>query len=187
MARYLHDPKKAAAILRFSGIIAYPTEAVYGIGCVPTDGNVVQRLLRIKRRPPEQGLILIAAEISQLMPWLEPLPADIETSVLASWPGPVTWLWPAKPKTPSYLTGKHKTLAVRVTDHPLARALCEHTGSAIISTSANRTGEIPARTADAVNSILGDELDAILDGSLGSLEQPTQIRDALTGEVIRSS
>lgn len=185
MARYLHDPQKAAAILRFGGILAYPTEAVYGLGCDPMDGQAVQRLLQIKGRAPEQGLIVIAATLSQLSQWLKPLPAQRETEVLQSWPGPITWLWPVHPHTPRWLTGKHDTLAVRITDHPTARALCTHFNGALVSTSANRHGQPPARSAKEVEQLFGKALDAIVDAPLGTRPNPSEIRDALTGAILR--
>ncbi|WP_006787030.1 L-threonylcarbamoyladenylate synthase [Thiorhodospira sibirica] len=185
MARYLRDPQKAAAILRFGGILAYPTEAVYGLGCDPINAQAVQRLLQIKGREVEQGLILIAAELSQLSQWLNPLPAQREAEVLQSWPGHVTWLWPAKPQTPHWLTGKHSALAVRITDHPTARALCSHFNGALISTSANRHGQPPARSAEEVERVLGKSLDAIVDAPLGTRSKPSEIRDALTGAILR--
>ena len=143
------------------------------------------RLLALKGRGAEKGLILIAADLSQLEPYLLPLTANLREQVEATWPGPVTWLLPALPEVPQWLRGDHDTLAVRVTDHPLAAALCRASGTALVSTSANRSGRPPARSALAVQRLFGDGLDQILHGPLGGLERPTQIRDARSGAILR--
>nr|MDQ2696242.1 Sua5/YciO/YrdC/YwlC family protein [Pseudomonadota bacterium] len=123
--------RQAARILRQGGVIAYPTEAVYGLGCDPRNRRAVQRLLEIKRRPPAKGLILIAADLAQLEPFIDPLPPDRRRLLDAAWPGPVTWLVPAR-RAPVWLRGNHPTLAVRVTAHPLAAALCRAFGGAVV-------------------------------------------------------
>lgn len=145
----------------------------------------MRRLLALKRRPIEMGVILIAARFEQFEPFLMPLDDATLAKLHAAWPGPVTWVVPAKQETPVWLRGAHDTIAVRVTAHPIAAALCEAAQSALVSTSANRTGEPPARDADEVRGVFGDEIDYILSGEVGGLERPTEIRDARTGEVIR--
>lgn len=177
--------RRAAGVLRRGGIIAYPTEAVYGLGCDPLNREAVERLLAIKQRPVEKGLILIAARFEQLSPFLEAQPPEIQRQLDASWPGPVTWLVPANPATPVWLRGRHPSLAVRVTAHPLAAAICEAFGGPIVSTSANPAGRPPARSAlQALLRCPG--VDLILHGATGPLAQPTPIRDAVTGKVLRS-
>lgn len=176
---------EVARVVSEGGVVAYPTEGVYGLGCDPANSEAVRRILRIKQRPVEKGLILIAAEFRQLDPWIKDLDATLRRRVLASWPGPVTWLMPARQHVPIWLRGEHRSLAVRVTDHPLAAALCRAVGSALVSTSANRSGDEPARSAAAVETTLGSEIDAILDGPIGALSGPTEIRDVFTGAVIR--
>jgi L-threonylcarbamoyladenylate synthase len=166
-------------------VIAYPTEAVYGLGCDPLNPEAVERLLALKQRPPEKGLILIAAGIEQLLPFVHQLPAALMQPVFDSWPGPATWLLPARPSTPHWLTGDHESLAVRVTDHPIASALCRVCRSPLVSTSANRSGHPAARRALDVRRAFPKGIDAILNGPLGALERPTAIRDALSGRLIR--
>jgi L-threonylcarbamoyladenylate synthase len=175
----------AASLLRSGGVIAYPTEGVWGIGCDPRQRIAVHRVLRIKQRPVEKGLILIAAEFAQLEPFLLPLPEPRMREIEASWPGPNTWLMPARPAVPDWLRGEHETLAVRVTDHPMAAALCRAAGTALVSTSANLAGEPPARSVEVLEASLGRRVDYILRGALGGREGPSIIRDALTGEVVR--
>ena len=176
----------AAHCFHGGGLIAYPTEAVYGLGCDPLDAAAVQRLLALKRRPVDKGLILIAAEFAQLAPYVEALPVPAMRKILDSWPGPTTWLLPAGPRTPAWLTGRHPTLAVRVTAHPLAAALCRSCGSAVVSTSANISDHPPARTALGIYTRFGKRLDYVLHGPVGPLDRPTSIRDALSGRLIRA-
>ena len=178
--------QRAARILWQGGVVAYPTEAVYGLGCDPLNRLAVEELLAIKQRPVEKGLILIASRFEQLSPFLEAQPPEIQQQLDASWPGPVTWLVPANPATPRWLRGKHQSLAVRVTAHPLAAALCEAFGGAIVSTSANPAGRPPARSALQAR-IRCPGVDLILHGSTGRLTRPTPIRDVITGKVLRSS
>jgi len=175
----------AARCIRGGGILAYPTEAVYGLGCGPWDRVAVQRLLAIKRRPEHKGLILIAADFAQLAPFVEPLDAALMQPILATWPGPNTWLLPARAGTPGWLRGRHVTLAVRVTAHPIAAALCTATGSALVSTSANISHRPPARTHLQVRLALGSQVDLILAGRCGIHARPSSIRDGRTGAVIR--
>jgi L-threonylcarbamoyladenylate synthase len=181
-----HKLRLAARCIEASGILAYPTEAVYGLGCDPWSRDAVQRLLAIKGRPQHKGLILIASSPEQLEPFVEPLDEVRMRAVLATWPGPVTWLLPARAGTPSWLTGRHPTLAVRVTAHPLAAVLCEAAGSALVSTSANLSNRPPARSSLQVRRSLGAQLDLILVGECGNSVRPSTIRDGRTGALIRA-
>src|SRR5690554_3871252 len=119
------------------GVIAYPTEAVFGLGCMPYDEIAVRKLLTIKQRPAEKGLILIAADYSQLLAYVDDskIPQDKRFSVFSQWPGPVTLVLPAKDDVPRFLRGRHDTIAVRVTAYEPARALCKALGTALVSSS----------------------------------------------------
>ncbi len=133
---------QAVEILKKEEVIAYPTEAVFGVGCDPDSEVAVNRLLALKQRPVEKGLILIAANYEQLKPYIDDsmlTPAQRET-IFSAWPGPVTFVFPAQPTTPRWLTGRFDSLAVRVTDHPLVVELCRAFGKPLVSTSANLTG-----------------------------------------------
>lgn len=178
--------RRAVEVLRAGGIIAYPTEAVYGLGCDPRNEAALQRLLAIKQRDPAKGLILIAAGFHQLAPWLAEIDPALKERALASWPGPVTWVWPAGNDVPALLRGRHASLAVRVTAHPLAAELCREFGGALVSTSANRSGQPPARTADDVRRMLGDAIDFVVEGQTGGQEAPSEIRDVITGATLRA-
>ena len=172
---------QAARIIQKGGVVAYATEYCFGLGCDPRNRAAVLRLLRIKRRPVQKGLILIAAGVNQLAPYVDDIPA----SVLATWPGPHTWLLEPREGVPGWITGDHARIAVRVTGHPQAAALCKAVGMAIVSTSANRAGGEPTRRfRDTVRRFHG-EVDYILPGRVGDAPAPTPIRDAITGELIR--
>lgn len=172
---------RAARVIRQGGIVAYPTESVFGLGCDPRNRRAVQRLLHIKRRSAGKGLILIAATPAQLRRFVTALPPR----VTATWPGPYTWLVPASARAPAWVRGRHARIAVRVTAHPLAARLCRRAGMAIVSTSANRSGEQPARRyRDAVRR-LGKCVDYVLPGRVGRQARPTQIADAVSGKIVR--
>lgn len=177
--------KHAVFTLQEGGIIACPTEAVYGLSCDPLDTDAVYNLLVLKQRPVAKGLILVASHFSQLEPYLLPLPRAAQKRILASWPGAHTWLWPARPDVPTWLTGQHDALAVRVTAHPTLIALCDAFGGPVVSTSANLAGHRPQRTALGVQCQLGKKLDYILSGHTDRRAKPSSIRDALTNKVIR--
>jgi L-threonylcarbamoyladenylate synthase len=178
---------EAVRALRNGGVVAYPTEAVYGLGCDPRDEAAFTRLFELKQRPPEQGVLLIASAFAELEPYLDlaATPAEALERAQADWPGPHTWIFPRAAGVPAWIAGAHAGIAVRVTAHPPAAALCRAFGGALVSTSANRHGESPARSADEVRAMFGAGLDAILDAPTGGLERPTPIRDAITGTVLR--
>ena len=178
----------AAEVLRSGGVVAYPTEAVYGLGCDPHDHAAFERVFTLKQRPPTQGVLLIAADFAQVEKYIDlaRVPADALARARATWPGPHTWIFPRAASVPDWIAGSHAGIALRVTAHPLAAALCRAFGGALVSTSANRHGEPPARTATQVRGAFGDQLGYILDGAVGGQERPTPIRDAITGEQIRT-
>ncbi|HEY3645147.1 MAG TPA: L-threonylcarbamoyladenylate synthase [Gammaproteobacteria bacterium] len=178
--------RRALEVVKSGGVIAYPTEAVYGLGCDPLEHAAVRRIFELKQRDAAKGLILIASDISQLLPFMATMPEPVLQKLRASWPGPVTWVVPAAPSLPFWLSGGRDTLAVRVTAHPVAASLCRVLDMALVSTSANRSGRPPARTALAVRNQLGDGVDDIVPGAVGGLGKPTEIREALTGKVLRA-
>jgi L-threonylcarbamoyladenylate synthase len=182
------DIAEVADALRAGGVVAYPTEAVFGLGCDPHDRGAFDRLFALKQRPPTQGVLLIAADFSQVEPYIDL--AKLDDAALdracATWPGPNTWIFPRAASVPAWLAGAHAGIALRVTAHAPAAELCRAFGGALVSTSANRHGEPPARSVATVEAAFGDSLDAILNAPLGGLERPTPIRDAMTGVAVRS-
>lgn len=184
------DRKIYAAVryLQRGGIVAYPTEAVFGLGCDPHQQEALQKLLLLKQRDSSKGMIVVAANFEQLLPFidLKLVPEKNLLQAQATWPGPYTWLFPAQVQLSPLLTGQHATIAVRVTAFMPVRLLCQQFGSAIISTSANRAGQLPARTAAEVQQIFQPgELEYVVDEMVGGLEQPTEIRDVLTQQRVR--
>ena len=177
--------KQAANCIHSGGIVAYPTEAVYGLGCDPFNASAVTRLLGIKQRPLDLGLILVASSLDQLKPFIVLSDNKILKRITDTWPGPVTWVIPAPPSVPRFLTGNHDSIAVRVSSHPIVHTLCETVGHAIVSTSANVHHQPPARSALAVRRVFGENIDIILNGDVGPSQRPTEIRDALSNTVIR--
>lgn len=178
---------QAAERLRAGAVIAYPTESVYGLGCDPLRESAVRRILALKNRAPEAGLILIADRFERFVPFVGPTDAEQLARARASWPGPVTWLFPRGAAVADWLAGDHPTIALRIPDHPVCRALCAAFGGAVVSTSANPGGEPPARTAAAVGGYFDARIAGVVAGEPGGRRQPSEIRDLATGRVLRES
>lgn len=178
----------AAALLRCGGVLAYPTEAVFGLGCDPHDRAAFEKLFSLKQRPSTQGVLLIAADFDQIARYVDfaAVPDSVLQQVNASWPGPHTWIFPRSAAVPDWLSGSHPGIALRVTAHAPTAALCRAFGGALVSTSANPHGQPPARAADVVAQYFGDALDGLLEAPLGGQQRPTVIRDALSGAIIRA-
>lgn len=175
----------AARQMRLGGVVAYPTEAVWGLGCNPHDEMAVMQLLELKDRPVEKGVILLAAHIRMFEPLLSHLDDLQRQRLKNSWPGPYTWLVPNNGLVPPWITGRFSSVALRVTDHPVAAGLSRAFGGPIVSTSCNPAGMDPARSIDQVRRYFGNQLDAITSGQVGTRASPSEIRDLLTGEIVR--
>lgn len=173
--------RHAAAVIRNGGVVAYATEYCFGLGCDPLNRAAVERVLAIKHRPVAKGLILLAGDITQLESYL----VEIPTHVRATWPGPNTWLL-APRHMPRWITGRHARVAARVTAHAQAAALCRAAGRPIVSTSANRAGQKPARSYREALHRLGALVDYVLPGAVGAAPAPTSIRDAATRALVRA-
>lgn len=175
----------AVRALRTGGVVAYPTEGVYGLGCDPANEHAVHKLLHIKARPVEKGLLLIAADLDQLRPWID-IDEDTAERLRNHWPEATTYVVPAAPTTPSWITGRFSTLGVRVTRHPEAAALCRAFGGPVVSTSANYSGRPAARNCFQVARQLGRDVDWLLTGECGARGRPSTIIDLATGAVLRA-
>ncbi len=173
-------------LLHQQKVIAYPTEAVFGLGCDPDSEKAINRLLALKQRHWQKGLILIAAHYAQLRPYIDDAQLSVKQRerIFSSWPGPITWVFPARANVPRKLRGRFSTLAVRVSDHPLVYQLCSLYGKPLVSTSANLSGCQPCRTVEEVRKQFGPDF-PILSGNVGGRMNPSEIRDALTGEQLR--
>ncbi len=177
----------AVEVIRRGGVIAYATEAVFGLGCDPRSSDAVKRLLQLKQRKPEKGLILIASKFEQIEPYILPLDAKTRQRIDKTWPGPTTWLLPVRAEVPHWISGGQKKIAIRITAHPQANALCEALTGPLVSTSANRHKQQAARTTMQVRRIFTDQLDYILPGKVGAQDNPTEIRDAENNKTVRAS
>ncbi|NND54222.1 MAG: L-threonylcarbamoyladenylate synthase [Gammaproteobacteria bacterium] len=175
----------AARILHAGGVIAYPTEGVYGIGCLPDNEAAIERIFQIKGRRADAGLILIAADHGLLTGWIAPTETEVDR-LLRPVDKPTTWIVTAHPSVSPLLTGGRPTIAVRVTDHPVAGALTLATGSPLVSTSANRSGKPVAMSGLHARLKLGRQLDRIVHGPLGNRTGPSEIRVAQSDAVIRA-
>ena len=181
------DITQAAKLLLRGGVIAYPTEAVWGLGCDPRNEAAVLRLLVLKQREVDKGLIVIATDEAQLSPYIDMAALDEaqRVAVRASWPGPHTWIVPASANAPAWITGTHTGIAVRVSAHPTVIALCNAFGGALVSTSANRAGDPAPSSRDALDHLIVAGVDAVSGGDTGELQRPTAIRDARSGDWLR--
>ena len=179
--------QQAVTVFQQGGIIAYPTEAIFGLGCDPDNSSAIQKLLTLKKRPVDKGLILLAAHYSQLLPYIneQAISQDNHSKILSRWPGHITQVLPAHKNISPLLCGKFNSIAVRVTDHPDVVALCNLTNKAIVSTSANLSGDLPAQNWQTVEKQLGDQIDFIIKSDTGGLSSASQIIDGCSNEVIR--
>lgn len=181
------DIAAGARLIRQGAVVAYPTEACFGIGCDPLDRSAVLRIARIKHRPRGMSMILIADCVEKLLPYIALRNESVLDDPLASWPGPYTWILPASSRMPASLQVASNTVAVRVTAHAGAAHLSRAAGRAIVSTSANRHGQAPIREYGRILRCLGSAVDFVVRGPLGGQRNPTQIKDAVSGRVLRSS
>jgi L-threonylcarbamoyladenylate synthase len=177
--------RRAAETVRDGGVIAYPTEGVYGLGCDPLNRSAVERVLAIKQRRMAAGLILLAADCDQLEPFVR-IDAAERARMNEQWPGPVTFLAPASDRVPAWIRGAHDTVAVRVSEHPLARELARRAGTPLVSTSANRSGRPAAINVFQVRRHLGVELDYVVNGACLRPGKASTIIDLASGRILRS-
>ncbi|MGE6408399.1 MULTISPECIES: L-threonylcarbamoyladenylate synthase [unclassified Psychrobacter] len=196
---------QAAKWLKEGQLLAYPTESVWGIGCDPYDQAAVQRILDIKQRPQAKGMIVVTDSVSRLAPLLASLDNVQRQQIIDSWQTDDsrdeqhnrqahTWLLPIPQPlastVPTWITGQHQTIAVRVISHPTVRQLCQQMVSEqnpfglLVSTSCNRSGQTPASTFEAAYAYFEEQIGYLQGDTLG-YTLPSQIRDATTGLVIR--
>ena len=184
MLRHPASYRALASHLKRGGLIAYPTESCYGLGCDPQNHRAVQRLLKLKQRPQRKGLILIAANYAQVTRYLLPITPEQQQRLQLAGTQTTTYLMPVRSTTSHSLRGAHDTLAVRLTAHEFAAALCHGVGSALVSTSANRTGLRPAKTYAQCLRLFGKQV-WVLDGMVGKNKKPSTIRTWSDDKVIR--
>ena len=177
--------RDAASAMHAGGVVAYPTESCFGLGCDPSNSNAVRRLLSLKKRKRDKGLILIASSVGQLESWVDIRASQQYENIISSWPGPYTWIIPAATPLNRWLVGEHSSIAVRVTAHPEAAGLCALFGGPIVSTSANVQGRPALKSAQQVSKTFGGRLQSLVRGNIGNLLNPTEIRDGSSGKLLR--
>jgi L-threonylcarbamoyladenylate synthase len=182
------DNERLKARFEEGEVFAYPTEAVYGLGCDPDNEEAVNKLLMLKNRPAHKGLILIADSYSRLLPYVddEKIASHRRAEIFSSWPGHVTWLLPKSKRVKDCVCGDSDFIAVRVTTHEGVKSLCKLFNKPLISTSANKSGESPALSEEVIKQQFGDAVTTIK-GELGDAVKPSLIRHSVSGETIRAN
>ena len=175
----------AVATIQAGGVLVYPTEAVFGIGCDFRNQSAVTKILQLKQRPVNKGLVLIASHIQQILPLIKPIDRSHLARALKSWPGHYTWVFPKTHSVPSWITGDFETVAVRISSHPTVKAICNHVGHALVSTSANISGQTTPNSCQEINNAWGNQVNYYLDLPLGKQDNPSTIKLASDGSVLR--
>ncbi len=183
-ARLMRNARQLSAHLRRGGLLAYPTESCYGLGCDPNNRLAVQRLLKLKKRPQRKGLIVIAADYASLTKYIQPIDYIQQLRLKNTPSDAVTYLMPAKPSCPRSLRGNHATLAVRLSAHPLVRQVCQTWRAALVSSSANRSGQRPTKTAAECQRMFGKQV-WVIQGQVGKRKQPSTIRTWQDDRIVR--
>ncbi|CAH0993002.1 Threonylcarbamoyl-AMP synthase [Sinobacterium norvegicum] len=178
--------RSCAETILAGGVVAYPTEAVWGLGCLPDDQQAVEQILALKKRSWRKGLILVAANIEQFSSQLMGLSAEQRETLAASWPGANTWLVPNNGTVPPWISGDHSAVALRVSNHPVVTALCRQVGGPIVSTSANPQGKPSATSSVKVRKYFAGESLQLAPGRVGKNQKASTIKDLLTGNVVRA-
>ncbi len=178
--------KTAIQVIKQGGVISYPTESVFGLGCNPNDLSAVLQLLEMKQRDMSKGLLLVADNVAQLEPYINISDLQTVNKLMAETSKPVTWLVPCRYLTPVWLTGKHQAIAVRISRHPIVKQLCSQFNAALVSTSANISGQCSTKKAWQVRKRFADKVNYYVPGELGSFATESEIRNIITDEVIRA-
>ncbi|ONI91085.1 threonylcarbamoyl-AMP synthase [Saccharothrix sp. ALI-22-I] len=178
MRAAISDIDKAAGVLRAGGLVAIPTETVYGLGANVEDVAAVARVFQVKGRPPSHPLIVHIGSAEQLGEWVTVVPDTARLLAERFWPGPLTLVLRRGPRVPLEATGGLETVAVRVPDHSMALALLSAFGGGVAAPSANRFGSVSPTTADHVRAELGDAVDFVLDGGPCQVGLESTIVDA---------
>ncbi len=183
----MNNFEQAIEALKSGNVIAYPTEGVFGVGCDPDNLDAIRKLLALKQRSVDKGLILIAASYEQILPYIDESALDKSRldTIKASWPGAITWVMPVSSVTSQLVSGQFQSVAVRVTAHPLVQKLCLEFGKPITSTSANLSGMPPCMSVAEVRQQLASKNIVILEGETGGRSKPSEIRDAVSLKVLR--
>ncbi len=171
--------------IKSGGIIAYPTESVYGLGCNPFYQEAVMKILQLKGRLQEKGLIVIASHVQQILPLIKPIAPNDLARALKTWPGHQTWIFPKSPLVPPWISGAFDTIAVRVSAHPIVKQLCDSLNMPLVSTSANHANQEALCSIKDIKMQFGDKIDAFINAPLGKHSKPSKITVAHTLKQLR--
>ena len=177
--------EQAVSVIQSGGIVAYPTESVFGLGCDPFNQKAVERILQIKGRMQEKGLIVIASHVQQIVPLIQPKHPNDLARALKTWPGHHTWIFPKSSRVPAWISGNFETIAVRVSAHPIVKALCDNLNGSLVSTSANIANQAVLNSIKDIEMQFGDKIDAFINAPLGNYDKPSTITVAHTLEQLR--
>ena len=177
------SPVDARRLIAEGCLLAYPTEAVYGLGCDPFNQTAVDKLLTVKQRSVSKGLILLIYDWEQLMSLISAVPVARLDVVRATWPGPTTWVFPKSNRIPVWISGVHDSVAIRMTAHSVARSLC--LDGPLVSTSANITGNPSIMDSHQLKTVFPQGIDGFVTGALGTALQPSVMIDVLSGAQLR--
>jgi len=175
--------KKIHEILVDGGVIAYPTESVFGLGCDPSNEQAITKILEIKKRTLEMGFVLLTPNIEIVSDWVNMSNKQLKIFSSSS-KRPTTYIVPASVAAPKWLAVKN-TLAIRLSNDPFIKNICGLLGLPIVSTSANLHGENPCKSAEEVQKIMGSQLDYIVFKQTGPFNNPSTIVDLSSGKTIR--
>jgi L-threonylcarbamoyladenylate synthase len=167
-------------------VFGYPTDTIWGFGCHPLIASSVARILQIKNRSPDKGLILLSSRLEYCSTYLG-LDGEALDPIQQAADHPTTWLVPASESCPVWIRGNYPTVAIRITNHPLLEFLCDRLQAPIVSTSANRSGKATVRNSVQMRKQFGDELDFIICGFATGSNRPSEIKSLLGRTTIRSS
>jgi L-threonylcarbamoyladenylate synthase len=176
-----NEVRRAAEILRAGGLVAFPTETVYGLGADASSAKAVARLYAVKRRPADHPVILHFASQQEAFQWGKEIPDSARILAQRFWPGPLTLILKRSEKAKDFVTGGQPSVGLRVPSHPVARELLEAFGGALAAPSANRFGRISPTTAAHVREDLGADVDLILEGGASEIGIESTIVDLSTG------
>lgn len=175
------DIDRAVAILRSGGLVAFPTETVYGLGADASNPQAVHKIFAAKGRPADHPLIVHVADATALSEWVIDIPEAAHRLTKTFWPGPLTLVLKKHPKVNTVVTGGQATIGMRCPSHPVAQGLLRAFGGGIAAPSANRFGRISPTTAAHVREELGDRVDMILDGGQSEVGLESTIIDLSAG------
>lgn len=180
-----NQTQHAISVIQSGGIIVYPTESIYGLGCNPFKEEAVLNLLSLKKRSVKKGLILIASHVQQILPLIQPIVANDLARALKTWPGHHTWIFPKSSLTPTWVSGSFDTIAVRVSSHPIVKVLCDKLDLPLVSTSANLTNHTALKSINEIKIQFGDKIDAYINAPLGNQAKASKMTVAHSSKQLR--